>query len=156
MSSVEITWVTINTWWRHQMETFPALLALCAGNSPVAGEFPAQRPVTRRFDVFFDLRLNKPLSKQSWGWCSETPSSPLCQCNGLLLRDLCYGKNDKRKITSRSRHLIITALFSCQRPTIFTWTTRMTSTSSVDLEMGRNIVLPYVLYLCHIWSEWSR
>ena len=36
-----------------------ALLALCAGNSPVTGEFPSQRPVTRRFDVFFDLRLNK-------------------------------------------------------------------------------------------------
>ena len=45
------------------METFSALLALCAGNSPVAGEFPAQRPVTRSFDVFFDLRLNKRLSK---------------------------------------------------------------------------------------------
>ena len=45
------------TWWRHQMETFSALLALCAGNSPVTGEFPAQRPVTRSFGVFFDLRL---------------------------------------------------------------------------------------------------
>ena len=45
-------------WWRHQMETFSALLAICAGNSPVTGEFPAQRPVTRSFDVFFDLRLN--------------------------------------------------------------------------------------------------
>ena len=41
------------------METFSALLAICAGNSPVPGEFPAQRPVTRSFDVFFDLRLNK-------------------------------------------------------------------------------------------------
>ena len=47
------------------METFSALLAFCAGNSPVAGEVPAQRPVTRSFGVFFDLRLNKPLSKQS-------------------------------------------------------------------------------------------
>ena len=46
------------------METFSALLAICAGNSPVPGEFPAQRPVTRSFDVFFDLRLN--MSKQSW------------------------------------------------------------------------------------------
>ena len=36
------------------METFYALLALCAGNSPVTGEFPTQRPVTRSFDVFFD------------------------------------------------------------------------------------------------------
>ena len=64
-------------WWRHQMETFSALLALCAGNSPVTGEFPAQRSVTRSFDVFFDLRLNKRLSKLSWGWWFETLSHPL-------------------------------------------------------------------------------
>ena len=57
--------------------TFSALLALCAGNSPVTGEFPTQRPVTRSFNVFFDIRLNKRLSKQSWGWWFETPSSPL-------------------------------------------------------------------------------
>ena len=39
-------------WCRHQMETFSALLAICAGNSPVTSEFPAQRPVTQSFDVF--------------------------------------------------------------------------------------------------------
>ena len=60
-------------WWRHQMETFFALLAICVGNSPVTGEFPAQRSVTQSFDVFFDLPLNKRLSKQSWGWWFETP-----------------------------------------------------------------------------------
>ena len=49
------------------METFSTLLALCAGNSSVTGEFPSQRPVTPSFDVFFDLRLNKWLSKQTWG-----------------------------------------------------------------------------------------
>ena len=71
-------------WWRHQMETFSALLAICAGNSPVPGEFPTQRPVTRSFDVFFDLRLNKRLSKQSWGWWFETLSRPLWrQCNAI-------------------------------------------------------------------------
>ena len=43
------------------METFSALLAICAGNSPVADEFPAQKPVTKNFDIFFDLSLNKPL-----------------------------------------------------------------------------------------------
>ena len=121
------------TWWRHQMETFSALLAICAGNSPVPvnsphkgqwrrvlmfslictwinvwknnretgdfrrhsthydvivmnspvpGEFPTQRPVTRSFDVFFDLHLNKEMSKQSWGWWFETLSRPLwCHCN---------------------------------------------------------------------------
>ena len=53
---------------------------LC-GNSPVPGEFPA-RPVTRSFDVFFDLRLNKRLSKQSWGWWFETLSRSLWRhCN---------------------------------------------------------------------------
>ena len=47
------------------METFSTLLALCEGNSPVTGEFLSQMPVTRSFDVFLDLRLNKRLSKQS-------------------------------------------------------------------------------------------
>ena len=47
------------------MEAFSALLAICAGNSPVTVEFPAQRPVTRSFNVFFYLRLNKRLSKHS-------------------------------------------------------------------------------------------
>ena len=62
----------MSPWWRHQIETFSASLAICAGNSPVTGEFPTQRPVTRSSDVFFDLRLNKRLSKQSWGWWFET------------------------------------------------------------------------------------
>ena len=56
---------------------FSALLAICVENSPVPNEFPTQRPVTLSFDVFFDLRLNKRLSKQSWGWWLETLSHPL-------------------------------------------------------------------------------
>ena len=67
------------------METFSALLTLCTGNSPFTGELPAQRPVRRSFGVFFDLRLNKWLCKQSWGWWSETPSCPLWRhYNGTL------------------------------------------------------------------------
>ena len=50
---------------------------ICAGNSPVSGEFPALRPVTRSFDVFFDLRQNKRLRKQSWSWWFEKLSCPL-------------------------------------------------------------------------------
>ena len=64
------------TWWRNQMGTFSASLAICAGNSPVPSEFPTQRPVTRSFDIF-DLRPYKRLSKKSWGWWFETPSRPL-------------------------------------------------------------------------------
>ena len=76
-------------WWRHQMETISALLAICAGNSPVPGEFPAQRPVTRSFDVFFDLCLNKRLRKQSRGWWFETLSCPLWRHrNGVLTKDI--------------------------------------------------------------------
>ena len=60
--------VILTSLWRQQMETYSALRDLCAGNSPVTGEFPAQRPVTGSFDVFFDMRLNKQLGKQSWGW----------------------------------------------------------------------------------------
>ena len=60
--------VKLPAWWRHQMETISASLALCAGNSPVTGEFLSQRPVTRSFGVFFDPRPNKRLSKQWWAW----------------------------------------------------------------------------------------
>ena len=71
------------TWCRHQLETLSALLALCAGNSPVTGEFPSQRPVTKSFDVFFVLRLNTRLSKQSLGWWFETSlRSKWRHCNG--------------------------------------------------------------------------
>ena len=76
--------VNDKSWWRHQMETFSALLAICAGNSPVSGEFLAQRSVTRSFYVFFDLRSNKRLSKQLWVWWLETHSPPLWRhSNGL-------------------------------------------------------------------------
>ena len=52
------------------MKTFSALLAFCAGNSPVPGEFPTQRPVTRSFDIFFDLCLNK-------GWVNNRDAGDL-------------------------------------------------------------------------------
>ena len=71
-------------WWRHQMETFSASLAICAEISLVTGEFPTQRPLTRSFDVFFDLRLNKQLSKQRLCCWFETPSYPLWHhCNAI-------------------------------------------------------------------------
>ena len=65
------------SWWCHQLETFSALLVFCAGNTPVTGEFPSQRPVTWSFGVLFNLRLIKRLNKQSGGWWFETPSCAL-------------------------------------------------------------------------------
>ena len=70
------------------MKLFSALLAICAGNSPVTGEFPSQRLVTLGFDIFFDLRLNKRLSKQSWGWWFETPSRSLWRHRYVIV--LCH------------------------------------------------------------------
>ena len=69
-------WLEVS-WWRHQRDTFSALLVIRAGNSPVTSEFLTQRPVMRSFDVFFDLRLNKWLSKELWDWWFETPSCSL-------------------------------------------------------------------------------
>ena len=65
-----LQYIAACTWWRHQMEIFFALQVICAGNSPVTGEFPAQRPVTRSFDVFFDLRLNE-------GWVNNREAGDL-------------------------------------------------------------------------------
>ena len=53
------------------METVSALLALCAGNWPVTGELLSQRPVTRNFDVFSNLRPNK------WGWVNNKDAGDL-------------------------------------------------------------------------------
>ena len=71
------------SWWRDQIKTLSALLAHCAGNSPVTGEVPSQMPVTRSFDVFF-VHLNKRLGKQSWRRWFEMPSRSLWRhCNAL-------------------------------------------------------------------------
>ena len=65
------------------METFSALLALCEGNPPVTGEFSSQRPVKQGFDLFFDVHMNKGLSKQSSRRWFETPWRSLWRhCNG--------------------------------------------------------------------------
>ena len=92
---VLLIWSCYTKWlsyWRHQMEIYSLLLTLCAGNSPVTGEFPSQRSVTRSFNVSFHLRLNKRLSKQSRGWWFETPSRSLwrhCSDNSLSVRHYC-------------------------------------------------------------------
>ena len=86
-------------WWRHQMETFSALLALCEGNPLVTGGF--QRPVMRSFDGFFDLRLNKRLNKQSKHRWFETPSRSLWRhCNACIVLGCTY---------------TISAVFSCDQ-----------------------------------------
>ena len=85
-SSLWMGWWTAGPfpWWRHQMETFSALLAICVGNSPVTGGISTRRPVTVSFDIFIDLRLFKRLNKQSWGWWYETPSHSLWRHRNVI------------------------------------------------------------------------
>ena len=87
---------------------------LCAGNSPVTGEFPVERPVTRSFDDFFDLCLNKRLSKQSWGWWFETLPRPLWRhCN---VNDCCNDWHNQENdiwITFREIYSIYIYGFCC-------------------------------------------
>ena len=81
------------SWWRHQMEPFSALLAICAGNSPVTGEFPTQRPVTRSCDVFFDLRLNN-------GWVNKCEAGDLrhyrAHYDVIVMWQLIWNKNQAK------------------------------------------------------------
>ena len=74
------------------------------------GEFPAQRPVTLSFDVFFDLRPNKRLSKQPWGWWFETPSWSLWrQCN-----ECSRWRNECKMSAAGDENVIKTITFSLQ------------------------------------------
>ena len=85
--------------WKH----FPRYMAICAGNSLVTSEFLAQRPVRRSFDVFFDPRLNKWLSKHWWGWWwFETPSRPSwCHYNA---KPLLWRHNGQDGVSNHQPH----------------------------------------------------
>ena len=78
--------IAVFFWWRHQMETFLALLALCLENSPINGEFPPQRPVTWSFDVFFDLRLNKWYASHLRRHCDHYDVSVMSMEKKVLLQ----------------------------------------------------------------------
>ena len=82
--------------WQHQTVTFSVSLALCAGNSPVTGEFPSQRPVTWSFDVFFDLCL-----KNCWANNRERERSRDIEIERLRDRD----REIEREILSLSAFL---------------------------------------------------
>ena len=130
------TWDPLSSWWRHQMETFSALLAIYAGNSPVPGEFPTQRPMTRSFDVYFDLHLNKQLSKQSQGWWFETPSGSLWrQCNANIYE-------------LKSRHgYVITCPMKCRSEIIYPFSNFSGYTGDVWERISN--------FIPHFITDWS-
>ena len=87
--------------------SFAALLVLCVGNPPVTDGFPLQRPVTWSFDVFFDLRFNKRLSKQSRRRWFETPLISFWrQCNDEIFILSMEEKNDYGAWIASTNHQI--------------------------------------------------
>ena len=75
----------------------------------LCGEFPAQRPVMRSFDIFFDLRLNKRLGKQSWGWWFETLSRPLWRHSNDQSRRLVHGQKSSWRWNETTQLLCVTS-----------------------------------------------
>ena len=103
--------------WHHRstVVTFSALLFLCTGNSTVTGEFPSKRLVTWNIAVYFDLHLNKRLSKQSirqgfeiplcslWHHCNvEGHHQALWNCQTLQVTILYF-----RSSCQMSRHFVV-------------------------------------------------
>ena len=119
------------------METFSALLAICAGNSPDPGEFPAQRPVTRSFDVFFDLRLNKRLSKQSWGWWFETLSRLLWRHRNAIIKPVKQTYNSKSKFWQ-----VLTYPSECVFILLVLYVTQCCNLTKVSPKLLRMFTLP--------------
>ena len=119
--AIEVKW-RCKTWWRHQMETFSALLAICARNSPGTGEFPAQWPVTRSFDVSLIGALNKRSSKQWWGWWFETPSRSLWRHCNVTARDIWapgfLGAESQVVVLSNFSYWPVTTIFCGSRNSI--------------------------------------
>ena len=146
---------------RHQMEAFSMLLAICAGNSPVPGEFPSQRPVTRSFDVFFELRLNKRLSKQLWGWWIETQSLPLWrQCTDYAKLLTSLNTYDERSRGVSKCWLVIFCIYfpQCMGLYVFHWPTHVSMIGRIYLclilstfirtEVSPIPIVPYLSWLC--------
>ena len=153
------------------MVTISALMTLCAGNSPGHGEFPAQRPVTRSFDVFIDLRLDKQLSKQSGGWWFETLSCPLWRHRNDVIQvntyrfiiicdgnEICFWYCNSLRMTDYLLFLCLLLFSSCPKIhfVIKTIDENPLQIWPVDPFAVRNISnISNFIYLCtrHVWQQ---
>ena len=149
--------IFFDSWWRHQMETFSAVLAICVGNSPVTGEFPIQRPVTRSFHVSFDLRLNKRLSKQSWGWWFETPSRSLWRHRnvmGMMRHVMGLIRHPSNQPHTFNWRIIPHPLFALLWPTLFFFNRKLQKrhviyTITTQWKPGVHIQYTHLTYCMH-------
>ena len=140
------------------METLSSLLALCAGTSPVTGEFPPQRPVARSFDVFY-LRLNKWLSKQSRRWSFETPSrsfwrqynalAAVSSVHNVCEEDLNYSLNDIH-LTSEAYLRTKIGYSSTEFTSLINNYINITYTGCFTLTL-----ISTAIWLNHRWTMWN-
>ena len=141
-----------SSWWRHQTKIFSALLAFCAGNTPVICEFSSQRPVTRNFDVFFDLCLDKPLSKHSRRRWVETPLRSLWRhvmwCHDSMRRHIDGLVQERRKPSALAMELRL----SCTNPSKY----NPHNLSNIDITESQRNTLKWDKGRClchtHIWN----
>ena len=84
--------------WKHFLRNWPFVREI--------HQFPAQRPVTRSFDVFIDLRLNERLSKQSWAWWFETLSRPLWRHCNVMVQSSAISAKYRSRFTLLSPHIL--------------------------------------------------
>ena len=115
-------------------------------NWPFGRGIPRTKPLTRSFDVFVDLRLNKRLGKQSWGWWFEMPWRALWRhCNGL---NVIRATSDMCLVHSKLQKLI--------KPIFEYW--RMAARASVDTyqvnNSTQNALNPKINNLIH--KDWRR
>ena len=145
------------TWWRHQMETFSALLALCAGNSPVTGEFPTQRPVTRSFNVFFDLRLmNRWVNIREAGdlrhQCVHFDVSVMLVCFGNKLKYSNYSTWSSDGVSRRITHAFYCFQLFCRFNCVTDLSLYiMQNLQYKGLDENTNCLTSEISFQCRVW-----
>ena len=116
------------------------------------GEYPTQRPVTRSFVVFFDLRLNKQLSKQPWGWWFDTPSVSLWhQCNDLptLRPSSNWPRSWQASLTQGWGSAVVSAVTRTRIP----FWRNIADSKGLHLQFG--IYKPFVNWLVCLYFPWN-
>ena len=149
-----ITLGTLDTWWRHQMETFSALLVHVRGSPRSMVNSPHKDQWRGTFDVFFDLSLNKQFSKQSWDWRFETPLCSLWRhCNdmptGISPHDGC-----RCHVPNSLAPWSISSVYSVDRVIHFIWEIFLLMQSTIVFAC--DIFCTYATLIYHQRRRWQN
>ena len=159
----------VSIWWRHRVTSQYHMMTLSNGNifrvtDHLCGEFtghqwiPAQRPVTRSFDVFFDLRLDESLSKQWWGWWFETTSRPLWhQCNDQKLWYWLWKKGRFSALLMKNFNYLclLSVVYGQNDVPLHTRPSARTATQAM-LYNGRKCKYVFMYFVINSAGQWSK